>query len=127
LIGRHAIETTNMGGGSAQVNPPYQISVAEGLTAVLGDAVTVVDGVEVRHRQAVARPDFVCDPLTGQPGVHVSLLTADDQVLEERASSVATAMVGFDDSYGDAVQKVRFAARLPVDGPVEIGASGAGS
>jgi beta-glucosidase len=127
LIGRHAIETTNMGGGSAQVNPPYQISVAEGLTAVLGDAVTVVDGVEVRHRQAVSRPDFVSDPLTGQPGVHVSLLTADDQVLEERASSVATAMVGFDDSYGDAVQKVRFAARLPVDGPVEIGASGAGS
>jgi beta-glucosidase len=28
LIGRHAIETTDMGGGSAQVNPPYQISVA---------------------------------------------------------------------------------------------------
>ena len=26
-----------MGGGSAQVNPPYQVSVAEGLAALLGD------------------------------------------------------------------------------------------
>ena len=50
VIGRHAIETTDMGGGSAQVNPPYRISVAEWLTSWLGDAVTVIDGVEVRHR-----------------------------------------------------------------------------
>ena len=127
LIGRHAIETTDMGGGSAQVNPPYQVSVAEGLSAALGDAVAVVDGVEVRHRQAVVRPDFVSDPVTGQPGVHVTVLTADDQVLEERAGSTATAMVGFDDSYGESAQKVRFAARLAVDGLVQIGASGAGS
>jgi beta-glucosidase len=32
LIGRHAIDTIDMGGGSAQVNPPYQVSVAEGLS-----------------------------------------------------------------------------------------------
>src|SRR5919107_1317345 len=50
LIGRHAVDTIDMGGGSAQVNPPYQVSVAEGLTARLGDRVTVVDGVEVRTR-----------------------------------------------------------------------------
>ena len=43
-----------MGGGSAQVNPPYQISVAEGLAALLGDRLTVVDGVEVRTRPAPA-------------------------------------------------------------------------
>jgi beta-glucosidase len=127
LIGRHAIETTDMGGGSAQVNPPYQVSVAEGLSAVLGGAAAVVDGVEVRNRQAAVRPDFVSDPVTGQPGVHVTVLTADDQVLEERAGATATAMVGFDDSYGEAAQKVRFAARLAVDGLVQIGASGAGS
>src|SRR5205085_1933432 len=36
LIGRHALETVDMGGGSAQVNPPYQVSVAEGLRARLG-------------------------------------------------------------------------------------------
>ena len=55
LIGRHAIETTDMGGGSAQVNPPYQVSVAEGLTALLGEAVSVVDGVE--SVTARSRPD----------------------------------------------------------------------
>jgi Glycosyl hydrolase family 3 C-terminal domain len=32
-IGRHAHVTIDMGGGSAQVNPPYRISVVEGLTA----------------------------------------------------------------------------------------------
>jgi beta-glucosidase len=126
LIGRHAIETTDMGGGSAQVNPPYQVSVAEGLTALLGEAVSVVDGVEVRDRQVAARPEFVSDPVTGEAGVHITLLTSDDQVLEERTGAVATAMVGFDDDFGDALQKVRFAARLATDGPVQIGASGAG-
>ena len=30
LIGRHAVDTVGMGGGSAQVTPPYQVSVAEG-------------------------------------------------------------------------------------------------
>jgi beta-glucosidase len=55
LIGRHAVETIDMGGGSAQVNPPYQVSVAEGLSELLGDKVTVVDGVEVRTRPVPAR------------------------------------------------------------------------
>src|SRR5919206_51591 len=49
LIGRHAVDTIGMGGGSAHVNPPYQVSVAEGLRELLGDAVTVTDGVEVRE------------------------------------------------------------------------------
>ena len=69
LIGRHAVETIDMGGGSAQVNPPYQVSVADGLTALLGDAVTVADGVEVRTRPVPARPGFVTDPETGDAGV----------------------------------------------------------
>ncbi|HEY0532802.1 MAG TPA: glycoside hydrolase family 3 N-terminal domain-containing protein, partial [Actinoplanes sp.] len=58
LIGRHAVETIDMGGGSAQVNPPYQVSVAEGLTARLGSRVTVVDGVDVRTRPVPAREGF---------------------------------------------------------------------
>ncbi len=58
LIGRNALETTCMGGGSAQVRAPHQVSVAEGLTSRLGAGVTVVDGVAVRSRprQAAARP-----------------------------------------------------------------------
>jgi beta-glucosidase len=56
LLGRHAVDTVGMGGGSAQVTPPYQVSVADGLQALLGDAVTVTDGVEVRSRPVPARP-----------------------------------------------------------------------
>ena len=76
LIGRHAIETIDMGGGSAQVNPPYQSSVADGLLALLGDDVTVTDGVEVRNRPVTARSTFVTDPETGEPGTHVWIYAA---------------------------------------------------
>src|SRR4030095_1727723 len=55
LIGRHAIDTIGMGGGSAQVNPPYQISIADGLRALYGDRLTVTDGVDVRTRPTPAR------------------------------------------------------------------------
>ncbi len=48
LIGRHAIETIDMGGGSAKVNPPYQVSVADGLRTLLGDAAA---GHPHRHRR----------------------------------------------------------------------------
>ena len=54
LIGRHAVETIGMGGGSAQVNPPYQISIADGLAEKLGDRLTVTDTGEVRTRPAPA-------------------------------------------------------------------------
>ena len=74
LVGRHAVETICMGGGSAQVNPPHQVSIATGLGEVLGDRLTVVDGVEVRDRPVAADPRFVSDPETGEPGVRVTLL-----------------------------------------------------
>src|SRR3954447_5835019 len=103
LIGRHAVETIDMGGGSAQVNPPYQISVAEGLTALLGDAVTVVDGVEVRTRPVPARGGFLIDPETGQPGVRFTLLAEDGSVIEERHGAGASTMIGFDDDFDQPV------------------------
>src|SRR3954471_17027498 len=53
LIGRHALDTIGMGGGSAHVNAPYQVSVADGLRD-LSDHVTVTDGVEVRERPPAA-------------------------------------------------------------------------
>ncbi|MGY4544004.1 beta-glucosidase-like glycosyl hydrolase [Arthrobacter sp. UYNi723] len=63
LIGRHAIATQGMGGGSAQVTPPYVSSVADALTARYGHPVTVVDGVQVRNRPITADPGFVTDPV----------------------------------------------------------------
>lgn len=52
LIGRHAVDTVAQGGGSAGVRPPHVVSVADGLTSLLGDRVSVVDGVDVRLRYA---------------------------------------------------------------------------
>ncbi len=126
LIGRHAVETIGMGGGSAQVNPPYQVNAADGLTTRLGDAVTVTDGVEVRARPVPARPSWVSHPETGEPGVQVILLAADGSVLEERHAANATTMVGFDDDFDETVHIVRFRARLAGQGRVEVGGIGAG-
>ena len=117
LIGRHALDTVTMGGGSAQVNPPYQVSVATGLTALLGDRVTVTDGVEVRSRPVPAAADAVT-------GLRVTLLAADGSVLDERPGLTST-MVGFDDDLPQAAATVRFTGTVPGDGPVEIGVIGA--
>ncbi len=127
LIGRHAVETATMGGGSAQVNAPYHVSVAEGLTARLGDAVTVTDGVEVRTRPVPARPGFVTDPRNGEPGVGFTLLAADGSVIEERHAATASTLVGFDDDFDAVVHSVRVRARLAEGGPIEIGVLGVGS
>jgi beta-glucosidase len=126
LIGRHAVETIDMGGGSAQVNPPYQSSVAHGLRALLGDAVSVTDGVEVRTRPVPARAEYVSEPETGEPGVQFTLLGADGSVLDQRRSSSATTLVGFDDGFGGSVASIRLRARVRLSGPVEIGSMGAG-
>jgi beta-glucosidase len=126
LIGRHALETMDMGGGSAQVNPPYQTSVAEGMRALLGDAVTVTDGVEVRTRPMPARAHVVTDVKSGKAGVHFTLLAADGSVLDERHSPTATTLVGLDDGLKDRVSRIHLTARLQLDGPVQLGTIGVG-
>jgi beta-glucosidase len=127
VIGRHAVETIDMGGGSAQVNPPYQVSVAEGLRALLGDSVTVTDGVDVRTRPVAARPGVVADPDTGADGVHVQWLDDDGAVLGEAHGSPATIAAGFDDDFDRPVAGVRFRARLVPEGRLEVGVVGVGS
>ena len=124
LIGRHAIETIDMGGGSAQVNPPYQVSVAEGLTALL-PAVTVLDGVEVRSRAVPAAPAAVTDPVSGEPGVRVTLFAADGSVIQDRHSPAASVAVGFDDDFAETVASVQIRAAVALGGPVELGVRGA--
>ncbi len=127
VIGRHAVQTIDMGGGSAQVNPPYQVSVAEGLSALLGDAVSVTDGVEVRTRPVPARPGFVTDPETGEPGTRLTYYAADGSVIASRHNPAAAAAVGFDDDFDRPVARVGF--RAVVHGgaaPVELGVLGVG-
>lgn len=127
LIGRHGIETVCMGGGSAQVNPPHQVSVAEGLGAVLGDRLTVVDGVEVRERPVAADPETLGDPETDEPGVRARYHDAEGQLMAEEHSGVAGVSVGWDDSFPRPVAKVTLAARIRDGGPTRLGALGVGA
>jgi beta-glucosidase len=126
LIGRHGVETIDMGGGSAQVNPPYQVSVAEGLTALLGDRVTVVDGVEVRTKPVPARGGFLVDPVTGEPGIRVILRDADGNELEQRHAAGASTMVGMDDDFEGTVATAVLRGRITRAGRVELGVIGVG-
>ncbi len=132
LIGRHAIETIEMGGGSAQVNPPYQVSVAEGLTELLGDAVRVVDGVEVRTRSVPARPGFVGDPENGEDGTHVWVYAADGSLLDDKHLPGALALVGFDDAYPQPAARVVLRGLIRAEddvepGEIELGVIGKGN
>ncbi|WP_270887045.1 beta-glucosidase family protein [Pedococcus sp. 5OH_020] len=126
LIGRHAVETICMGGGSATVNPPYQVSIAEGLGGAMGESVVVLDGVEVRLRPVVADPDTIRDPETGEPGLRASYLDADGTVMAAEHSSVASVATGWDDTLPRPTEQVVLAARLVEGGPVRLGVLGTG-
>ncbi|MCO8271335.1 glycoside hydrolase family 3 C-terminal domain-containing protein [Actinoplanes sp. TRM 88003] len=126
LIGRHAVDTITMGGGSAVVNPPYQVSVAEGLGARLGNRVTVIDGVDVRTRPVPARGGFLTAPSNGQPGIDVILYDAAGGELERRFCALAKTMIGMDDDFTGTVASARLVADVHSDGPAELGVMGVG-
>ncbi|WP_250037418.1 beta-glucosidase family protein [Paractinoplanes maris] len=126
LIGRHAVETIDMGGGSAVVNPPYQVTVAEGLTGLLGDRVTVVDGVDVRTRPVPARGGFLTAPSNGQPGIDVILCDATGNELERRFCPLAKTMIGMDDDFTGTVTTARLVGDVHADGQAELGVMGVG-
>nr|WP_238338297.1 glycoside hydrolase family 3 C-terminal domain-containing protein [Pedococcus badiiscoriae] len=126
LIGRHAVETVCMGGGSAQVNPPYQVSIAQGLRAAIGDRLTVVDGVEVRERPLPAAPDSISDPVTGAPGMQVEHLDADGVVMLSEHVDGADVTTGFDETPPRPTEQLRLRARLAKGGRVRLGALGTG-
>ena len=127
LVGRHGIETVCMGGGSAQVNPPYQVSIADGLREAIGERLTVVDGVEVRERPVAADPQWLRDPESGEPGVRVRHYDADGALLGDAHSDLASVSVGWDDEFPRPVEKVTIAARVGRAGRAELGALGVGA
>jgi beta-glucosidase len=126
LVGRHGVETVCMGGGSAQVNPPYQVSIAEGLRAALGDRLTVVDGVEVRERALPAASTAIRDPYTGEPGLHVEHVDAGGVVMLAEHSPDSQVTTGWDDSLPRPTEQLRLSAHLVRGGPVRLGFSGTG-
>ena len=95
LIGRHALETTLQGGGSASVRPPHQISIAEGLTEALGEGrVRALDGVAVRHNPTAAAPESIIDPQTGRPGMRVTSFDGSGAEQASTNSEVAELLLG---------------------------------
>ncbi|MFG1994756.1 beta-glucosidase [Actinoplanes sp. NPDC048988] len=126
LIGRHAVETIDMGGGSAQVNPPHQVSVREGLRELLGDRVSVTDGVEVRTRPVPARNGFLTAPSNGQPGIDVTIYDATGNELETRYCALAKTMIGMDDDFAAPAASARLSGVVAATGPVELGVLGVG-
>ena len=126
LIGRHATRTIDMGGGSAQVRPPHQVSVAEALAARLDDVV-VVDGVEVRSRPVPADLDIVSDPRGGSTGIHFTATAADGTVVVDRHVDDATVSFGLDDELPDVPEVIRLEATVAGSGPREVGVVGVGA
>ncbi|RVW01393.1 beta-glucosidase [Rhodococcus xishaensis] len=126
LIGRHAVDTVCMGGGSSEVSPPHQVSIAEGMTALPGTSLTVVDGVAVRTRPATVRRGVLLDPETGEPGVRFVLRSTDGSEIEERRTGSAVTTIGWDDDLDAEVAAIEFHAVTTLDGPVDVGAIGVG-
>ncbi|HEY0534927.1 MAG TPA: glycoside hydrolase family 3 C-terminal domain-containing protein, partial [Actinoplanes sp.] len=120
LIGRHAVETIDMGGGSAQVNPPYQVSVAEGLSELLVSRVTVVDGVDVRSRPVPAREGFFAS-------LQAVLYDAAGNELERRPLVGARTIIGMDDDFSGKVATVRFTGVVSAPGSASSSTSGPAS
>ncbi|MEV4621414.1 glycoside hydrolase family 3 C-terminal domain-containing protein [Asanoa sp. NPDC049573] len=118
LIGRHAVETVCMGGGSAQVNPPHQVSIAEALPGA-----SVTDGVEVRTRPVPARPGVWSDV----DGVRFVLRDAGGAVLDERFARDSSIVAGFDDGLAGRIATIAVRARFATGGEIEVGAIGAGA
>ena len=115
LVGRLALETTCMGGGSASVRAPHQVSVADGLTAAMG-GITVVDGVAVRAR-----------PRAGSFSMRVQLYGASGALLSDTVSGEAKVAVGMpEQELAEPVARLVLSATVP-GGAMRVGVQGVGS
>ena len=94
-----------MGGGSAQVRAPHQVSIAEGLTERLGD------GLDGRRRgrgadpcTPAARPGS--DPVTGRAGLRVRVYSERRDLLTDGTPTEAARPVGHDDELAEPAHRV---------------------
>jgi len=129
LVGRHALRTVAQGGGSAQVRPPHVVGIADGLRAVLGDRLTVVDGVEVRATPELADQAFVSDPETGGPGIRVTSRQADGTEQASTHQPVPSLLLDLEGGPHDGAATVALSADLALTEPaeVEVGVIGIGT
>jgi beta-glucosidase len=129
VIGPHATAPRTQGGGSAEVHPPYVVSVIDGLAAALAGRASVLHAPGCRLAEGLVpvAPPLARHPGTGQPGVLVELLAEDGTVLrrEDRRSGRLRYTSG---DLPPGTTRLRVAARLHADeaGQWRFGFSGIG-
>lgn len=121
VIGRHGLDTLAMGGGSAEVQAPHTVSIADGLQAAAPAWVVVCDGVAVRQQAEPADPGILTDPVSDRSGVRRTVLDANGDVLVDEYVADSAAIM-----YVPEGTTLRFSARVGLTGAVEIGVIGVG-
>ncbi|MBZ5740926.1 glycoside hydrolase family 3 protein [Nocardioides mangrovi] len=111
LIGRPVRETTCMGGGSASVRAPHQVSIADAMPEV-----TVVDGVAVRAR-----------PRAGRTTMRVQRYGASGAQLSDEVSAEAKTVGAMpDQELAEPVTRVVMSTEVPA-GAMRVGFLGVGT
>ncbi|XRQ03852.1 glycoside hydrolase family 3 C-terminal domain-containing protein [Actinomadura welshii] len=91
VIGPNAVRFSAQGGGSAHVNPEHVVSPVEGLRRALGGGteLTVHSGVFPHERLAPLPLALATDPDTGERGVRLEFLDAEDAVIKSELRRAA--------------------------------------
>ena len=130
LIGPNAIEPQLQGGGSVRVLPVTGPAVADALAVLMDARVTVHAGSQTSSTVALPPPGSMSDPVSGRPGVHLSIRDADGTVHRDgpHAASVLTWWDGLPDAVISGINDFEMHARFrpAVDGTHVIGAAGTG-
>lgn len=122
LLGPAAVEPFFQGGGSSFVHPDRLTYPADELRAALpqGSEVTLLAGARALHNPPELDVERCADPVTGEPGLRVTLLAADGSVLEERTAQQWTGWLHDVRPDADAV-RLRATVRLDEPGTHELG------
>jgi len=84
VIGGHALDGREQGGGSATVMPIEVVTPLAGIQATNGAAkVTYVQGVEADNRLTAFTKKNTTNPVTGNPGFHITVTSQEGEVLQE--------------------------------------------
>ncbi|WP_454854616.1 glycoside hydrolase family 3 C-terminal domain-containing protein [Promicromonospora soli] len=122
LLGPAAIDPFFQGGGSSFVHPDRLTYPADELRAALpqGSEVTLLAGARALHNPPELDVDRCTDPVTGEPGLHVTLLATDGSTLEEYTAGEWTGWLHDVRPDADAV-RLRAQVRLDEPGVHELG------
>jgi beta-glucosidase len=126
LIGVPARETLLMGGGSAEVTPPHQVSILDGLLAADGVTVNYAGGVEVGSPPP-ARPGFTVDPVDGRPGLRLRITDADGATIVDEHLDDTRRVLGWRCELDRPGACARLTAQITHDGPLQLGVIGIGN